>query len=412
MASSKKTPPKSKNSRARGQESTDAIDAEIVDEKSSGATDLAPTDAADIETSDLETVSTDVKDVDVEEAPKDMSEDALVDDMPREEEIDAFVSEDDPATADEENAPSIDAPVLAQPQRSYFWPLFLGGATAAVLGFVLAWFLVPEGWPWRSHDELVAKLDVQAETISAAETAIDEASARIDALETQVSEITARLDATLTGAGNIPGDLAVLLATQREEIAALQDSLKDMAQYAEGQIQTAQERADSAARAEARAKARDAMNTVRLALSNGGAFADELEVISEAIEIPAELSAGAQGIATQVDLEDSFGSAARQALAASNRELSGDSAGDRVKLLLQDVIGARSLSPQEGDSPDAVLSRLEGSLRNGDLAAALETAQSLPQSGQDALASWLEAAATRNGALNGFSNILDALSAD
>jgi hypothetical protein len=58
-------------------------------------------------------------------------------------------------------------------------------------------------------------------------------------------------------------------------------------------------------------------------------------------------------------------------------------------------MGARSLAPKEGDDPDAVLSRVEAAVREGDLATAIETLSLLPESGQAVLADWKSQAQSR-----------------
>jgi hypothetical protein len=76
------------------------------------------------------------------------------------------------------------------------------------------------------------------------------------------------------------------------------------------------------------------------------------------------------------------------------------------------MIGARSLTPQDGDSPDAVLSRVEAAVQNGDLSAALTQIDALPENGKAELTEWSEKAKARNDALQAFSDLTDALSAD
>lgn len=340
---------------------------------------------------------------------------------------------DTPREGNTSKLPPLAPPAPHEPRKSGFWGLLLGGVAAAVFGFVLA-NVVPDGWPVGMSDELSAQINAQSEDISALEADLEgaksaaleaaavseqadsDALSRIAAMETQISEIIIRLDEeppiVITDDAEIPADLAALLLAQKAEMEKLQADLLEMAQIAQTQTQTSQEAAEAAAAAEARAKARDAMNTVRLALASGDAFSDVIETIAGAVEVPAGLEAAASGVATQAALEDSFGPAARAALASANRELAGDGAADRAKLLFQDLLGARSLAPRDGDSPDAVLSRVEGSLRNGDLAGAIETAQALPQAGQDALSDWLAMAGARDAALQAFSDISDALSAN
>ena len=67
----------------------------------------------------------------------------------------------------------------------------------------------------------------------------------------------------------------------------------------------------------------------------------------------------------------------------------------RLSLFLKTHLGARSLEAVEGDSPDAVLSRVGAAVQAGDLSMALTEISALPQGGQDAMADWIGAAQAR-----------------
>ena len=56
--------------------------------------------------------------------------------------------------------------------------------------------------------------------------------------------------------------------------------------------------------------------------------------------------------------------------------------------------GARSLTAQDGADPDAVLSRAEAALRNGQVADALAELPDLPGPGQERLGDWISRAQT------------------
>jgi len=114
------------------------------------------------------------------------------------------------------------------------------------------------------------------------------------------------------------------------------------------------------------------------------------------VTIPDALSAPAEnGVASISTLQAEFTPAARTALADAR------DADKRTGLIafLQRQTNARSVSPKDGDDPDAVLSRAEAALGAGDLASALEELRALPQSAQAALADWEKAAQTRLSAM-------------
>ena len=67
---------------------------------------------------------------------------------------------------------------------------------------------------------------------------------------------------------------------------------------------------------------------------------------------------------------------------------------------MQSQLGARSVTPQEGDGADAVLSRAEAALRTGNLTDVLAELDTLPDPAKPAIAAWLETAKTRQAALS------------
>ena len=72
----------------------------------------------------------------------------------------------------------------------------------------------------------------------------------------------------------------------------------------------------------------------------------------------------------------------------------------RLAAFVRRQTNARSLSPQEGDDADAVLSRAEAALRDGDLGAALAELEALPDAAKPALSDWISAAEERRDAVS------------
>ena len=66
--------------------------------------------------------------------------------------------------------------------------------------------------------------------------------------------------------------------------------------------------------------------------------------------------------------------------------------------LLKRQLGARSVTPREGEDTDAILSRAEAALRAGDLGTALSEMEALPDVAKDAMDGWLQSAAARKSA--------------
>ena len=73
----------------------------------------------------------------------------------------------------------------------------------------------------------------------------------------------------------------------------------------------------------------------------------------------------------------------------------GESWTDRVSSFLRTQTGLRSLTPRDGNDPDAVLSRAEAALTQGRLADALAELDALPDAALPALKDWTATATLR-----------------
>ena len=100
-----------------------------------------------------------------------------------------------------------------------------------------------------------------------------------------------------------------------------------------------------------------------------------------------------------VELQQSFADAARAALANAETVSQDASAGERFTAFLKQRTNARSLTPQEGDGADAILSRAEAMMKQGDLTAALSELDALGDGPKAAMQTWLDQAQTREAAL-------------
>ncbi|MBT8408451.1 MAG: hypothetical protein KJN93_02355 [Alphaproteobacteria bacterium] len=297
-------------------------------------------------------------------------------------------------------------------------PLVFGGVLAGLIGYAVAIYTqgreeVDPGA--MTPAEIASAFEAQSGRIDGLEAGhADFASA--DSLQAQADDLTGRIDAldqTLAGLGTRLGDindrvetLALRpVATGIEadafdgELAAFRTQLEEAIATAQGQISQAQIEAErisqDAFAAEQSATLRAAFAAVATAAVSGAPFdapLAEIANLSDA-EVPAALAENAaQGVATLADLQDAFPPAARAALAVTVSVDANDPVLTRFGAFLRAQTGARSLSPRDGDDADAVLSRAEAHLRDGDVTAALETLSALSQSGQDAMSDWMQSA--------------------
>ena len=130
-------------------------------------------------------------------------------------------------------------------------------------------------------------------------------------------------------------------------------------------------------------------------MDSGAPYASALPELGGADLPPVLVDNAAVGLPTVAGLADSFPEAARTALEAALRANMGESWTDRVSSFLRSQTGLRSLTPREGNDPDAVLSRAEAALTQGRVAEAITELAAMPEAGKPALADWLALAQTR-----------------
>lgn len=298
--------------------------------------------------------------------------------------------------------------------------MLLGGVAAAAIGFLAAQY-ANGGWPFAAADTGTAEFRESVETrVAAAESAAQgaqEAAAaavqagdltslkdglaalredvtglgtRLDAVDARFAELTTRLD-TLEKRPISEGvsDEAIAayereLDTLREAIAAQRAEVEKMSEDAAAMEANAEETAR-------RTMARAALTRVRTAIDSGEPFAGAVQDMREAgVEPPALLADVAEsGVITRSALQARFPDAARAALRAWRNDTSEDGGGaGGFWNTINDQLGVRSVTPREGDDPDAILSRAEAAVREGRLTDALAEIETLPDSARAALDAW------------------------
>lgn len=329
------------------------------------------------------------------------------------------------ATPMPEAPASVVAPAMAPARRggagSSFLGMVLGGVIAAGAGFGLA-RLVPDLLPLGASGpdpaiaaqaqeiaalrEQVAALTGKAqpgpatdERLAAVEQAMAGLDARVAAAEQAVAEVPAQ-----ASAGGVSPELAAEVAALKEQVArigtggAVPADVTAAVEAAETRLKEAEARAADLARqaeeAAALARRAAALDRIAAALDSGAAYAAALRDIDGTLP-PVLADHAAAGLPTIASLRDSFPAAARDGLEAALRANMGESWTDRVSNFLRSQTGLRSLTPREGDDPDAVLSRAEAALEAGDVAGALAELDRLPDAAKPALADWTASARVR-----------------
>ena len=218
---------------------------------------------------------------------------------------------------------------------------------------------------------------------------------------------TQELDAVRNGFTREIERLTADLGAEREKNAALQAEMTAMratfeetarARDASAEAALASLRAElaTARRAlemppEAAGEAAQALARLGAAIETGGAFETELDAVaaftSDDDAYAALRARAAEGAPTRRELQARFSQAAREALAAASQDEAEGMIGNLEARLLN-IISIRPAAPEPGDSPRAVMSRIEDAVRRDAYALALSQIDALPQPAQAALEGW------------------------
>lgn len=258
-----------------------------------------------------------------------------------------------------------------------------------------------------------------------------ELDSRLGELETTLSSVVARLDSLSAGLETVDGEsemppeamerIAAFSASVegvRAELESLSDRVGALAQridraeadYEAGlsEAMKAAEAAEAAATTQiaAAAAAQEAAERQAMldagfaalteAMATGRPFLEALDAMAVEGDPPAALAeAAAEGVPTRAALREDFTPAAREALeAATLAEAETDSVSQFVASMRARLSGV-PLGEVEGEGVDAMLGRAAARLSEGDVAAALEALEGLPEPAQAALADWRAEAEAR-----------------
>ncbi|GAA0297569.1 COG4223 family protein [Rhodovulum strictum] len=352
---------------------------------------------------------------------------------------------DEATAAWEEPKPAAAPPKPAKPapapqaRGGFLVPLF-GGVLAAGLGYAAANVIKPEGWPFpgavagvgpevrsalaasdarlAETQAQVAELQVRIAALAETDNApaqdfspqIAALSADMAALSGQAADLGDRLAALDTRVEElakaqlavVTEEAAAALSAYEREIAAMRDELfsqRDqnarLAESVAAVANQAEAEIDAAIGRAVQIEARAALMRIDAALANGAPFDTALGQFG-GIDLPEGLTRVAdRGVPTLAALQRDFPHAARAALDAALPVEAGASAGDRFNAFLRSQLGLRSLAPRAGGDADAVLSRAEAALRDGDLRATLAELDALPEPAMAQMAGWIAAATNR-----------------
>ncbi|MEC9343978.1 MAG: hypothetical protein VYD64_09040 [Pseudomonadota bacterium] len=268
--------------------------------------------------------------------------------------------------------------------------------------------------------ELANRMETLASRLATAESRLDDTSAAaatgetgLAGLEARIGELSERVVALADAPADAPA--GAVRPSEPAELAALRDRIESAAQSASaagqsvsgitarvdaleaasaalekelaalartGQEQAAQDRA-------ARIMAASALETAYLRGEPFGDLAASLQALTGPSPALAALEPfAATGVATDAELVAGFDAAADRILAVPAPEQDGIVA--RLFANARSLVEVRPAGPVEGDTLQAVLSRVEAHLGAGEHARALAEWRTMPQDARDAAGSWGE----------------------
>lgn len=308
-----------------------------------------------------------------------------------------------------------------KPRRGGVLAPLLGGALAAMGGFALSHYDVLDLAP--NDEAAVAALETR---LAEAQSAIEADRAALEAVRAEIAPLADRLaaveDAPAPAAPDLSrldgleerlaaiealpsgGDastaaLAAKLAELERRLAAQPEGIDRsevdaaLARLAEAEAEAARRAEEAAAAADATARAA-ALDRLTVAALSGAAFEAELAAVGDAALAEA-LAPHVAGVATLEDLQVAFPDLAREVLDLARQSSAEEGWGARFMAFLAAQTGARSVTPRDGDDPDAVLSRAEFALGEGRLAEAVAEVQALDPALRAPLDPWIARAEAR-----------------
>ncbi len=374
------------------------------------------------------------------ETTEDIGDETLTDDETPADEVDAETvveTETEPAPEPQERV--VERVVET---RSVFVPAIFGGLVAGVVGFaaasteqvsgLLSGGAEPATVAAATAEEVAALRDQIAELETRlAETPEAPESPDLSGIEAQIADglaqqadafaaadatLSARLDAfaaQLAELAQAPVEASIseeAIAAYEAELAAVQEALAQQRSEVEAMIADAAQMEAEATESARLAQAQAAATRLFASLETGGAFSAEVtELQSLGVTVPDALIAAAGGLTPLGVLQSDFPDLARTALAAARDETAGSTG---FSGFLQRQLGARSVAPRDGDDPDAVLSRAEAALTQGDLTGALSELDGLPDIAKAPLSGWSDAATARQAALDAADDLAQSLASN
>jgi hypothetical protein len=337
--------------------------------------------------------------------------------------------------------PRAPRPDDGKPARARVWPLVLAGVIGGIIatGLGIAYHasgVVPTRSETVAEEALgktndlaasVAALDkrlaeVEATTAPLADTNLADLAKKLADLETlenenrtrlakleaapaqppagggsdvaaSLSDVEARLSKLETSVAATT-DLASAVSSLRDRLAPLEASVKDLGSRVDDLATKVSTGSDSE-----RAARAIAIGTLQQAAERGGPFVSDLAML-KTLGMDNEDTAKLEPLATKdtpslAELQQRFPDVADAILTATSGADENAGFFQRLGAFGRGLVSVRPTTAISGDSPEAIVSRMQAAVDKGDLAGALSERAALPANGQAASADWAQAAADR-----------------
>jgi hypothetical protein len=257
--------------------------------------------------------------------------------------------------------------------------IFGGIVALALAGSMQYAGYLPAASPDGDVTDEIASLRQQVETLSQAPAANPEIDTRLQAVESAVA-----------AASDGPSEeLTARLSTLEQELAALRTSAEGASSETSGRLDQLQQRLEAAETelnepgAEEAAARAIAAAALKAAVDRGSSFESELQTFaSVAPEDPAVAqleSFSEQGVPTRSQLVEQFSALSDDILEAAQQPDEDQGIAGRLMSSAMSVVKVRRTGDAEGETAEAIVSRMENALQNENLQAAASEWENLPQ---------------------------------
>jgi len=146
---------------------------------------------------------------------------------------------------------------------------------------------------------------------------------------------------------------------------------------------------------------------IKEALNFGGPYKLALaEISKKETQIPKALLDNSEGVVTMNYLKTNFPTVAHASLKASLKQSDETGFGGKLLGFLKSQVTVRSLDAQEGNSVNAILSRMQVALNNDDLSEVIRQSSDLNGAAKSEIKDWLSLAVKRQETIEAFSKML------